>query len=312
MTCALTFVPVARRAICGHLRMCCVYLQAEAWIRNRTEESVRHLHDVVSAQGKRLMMWDDMLWTYPEALRGLPRDIVLLDWHYSLHRRYPSVPAWRAEGFDVVVCPGMYQVENAFWLADQGAEDGALGVINTLWEDHTLPIGSRWQHFLATAWAANAKAPKDTGAWFEQAAVHFFGEAGARLGRSLAAQNLAVRTIYAEGKGGNAAVALRAEQQVLEEARGLLEHGALAGWPRALLVEFVYARRLLLLQNEAERAAASGAWTPASRRTAERELRALTREGTAIWKASCRCPSQRPSFFERHAAIKKALGTRLS
>ncbi len=267
---------------------------------------IRHLHGVVSSHGKRMMMWDDMLWTYPEALRGLPRDIIMLDWHYSLHRRYPSVAAWRAEGFDVVVCPGMYQAENAFWMADEGVKAGAMGLVNTLWEDHCLPIGSRWQHFLATSWAAHAAAPADVGAWFERAAVHFFGDAGARLGRSLAAQNLAVRNIYTEGKGGNAAIVTRSEQQVVEEARRLMEGGGLSGWPRTMLAEFIYARRLLLLQREA----AQGLATPAARQAAGRELRALTREGTALWKASCTCPSQKEAFFERHAAIEKALGVK--
>ncbi len=264
---------------------------------------IRRLHDIVSSCGKRMMMWDDMLWTYPESVKGLPRDIIMLDWHYSLHRRYPSVPAWRAQGFDVVACPGMAQVENAFWLADQGAEDGAFGLINTLWEDHNLPIGNRWHHFLATDWAARAKAPADINAWFKQAAVRCFGEAGVRLGHSLAAQNLAGRNLYAQGKGGNAALAHRAEHQVLEEARRLLAGGGLSGWPLILLSEFVYARRLVLLQRES----ASGLTTPAARQAAERELRALTREGTALWNRSCTCPSQQPAFFARHTAIEKAL-----
>jgi hypothetical protein len=200
-------------------------------------------------------------------------------------------------------------VENTFWIADQGAEDGASGLINTLWEDHSLPIGSRWPHLLATAWAAKSAAPADTGAWFARAAVHFFGDAGARLGRSLAAQNLAVRNVYAEGKGGNEAVALRAERQVLDEAQNLLARGRLAGWPRAMLTEFVYARRLSLLQREAARAAATRAWTPALRRAVERDMRDLRREGLALWKAQCTCPSQKPAFLERYSAIEQALGS---
>ena len=87
---------------------------------------IKQIYEVIKSHGKRMMMWDDMLWLYPEAVEGLPRDIIMLDWHYNQHRRYPSIDHWRSLGFDVIVCPGMYSVENAFWIADHGAESGAI------------------------------------------------------------------------------------------------------------------------------------------------------------------------------------------
>ncbi len=261
---------------------------------------ILRLYEVIKAHGKRMMMWDDMLWTFPDAVRGLPRDIVLLDWHYCLHRRYPSVDVWRAEGFDVVVCPGMGLVENAFWLGDYGAARGAMGIMNTLWEDHCCAPGARWHHFLATSWAACAKAPESMDAWYARAGGHLFGSAGERLGRSLAGQDLAARHGQ---RGGESPVTLLAARQCLDEAR-LLRASLRPGLPRQLLDEFLYARRLRLLQSEVAVAKASGAGlTAGDRRRLQAEAQRLQREGLAFWERNCRCESQKPAFLERFAAL---------
>jgi hypothetical protein len=271
------------------------------WSKGRIlRDHLLFLHGVLRSHGKRMMMWDDMLWTFPDALEGLPRDIILLDWHYTFHRRYPSVDVWRKAGFDVVVCPGMYMVENAFWIADYGAARGAMGLLNTLWEDHSLPLGSRWQHLLATAWAARAKAPTDLERWWADAGRYLFGPAGERLGRSLAAQDRVRRN--GQRVGGPAAPLERAAQrQVREEAERLLERSGAGGESRSLLEEFLYAARLQELQQDA---AVPGVDPAAIRSRAAR----LREEGLARWARQCAVPSQQPAFLERFTALEAALG----
>ncbi|OPZ84734.1 MAG: Glycosyl hydrolase family 20, catalytic domain [bacterium ADurb.Bin429] len=263
-------------------------------------EHIKLLHEVITAHGKQVMMWDDMPWTYPKALDGFPRDIIMLDWHYSLHKRYPSVEVWRAMGFPVVACPGMYQAHNAFSLADEGARHGALGIINTLWEDHSLPLGSRWIHFLATSWAAHAPAPDSIADWYADAAEHFFGPKGRRLGIALAAELLAGRTTY-PGARLSPVLQRNAGQQVITEAEALLA-GGLSGDPKVLLEEFLYARRLLLLQADAKQAE-----TPARKADIAARAEALKAEGLARWREQCTVPSQLPAFLERYMAIEQAL-----
>src|SRR5690606_38087340 len=76
-------------------------------------DHVRFLHSIVTARGRRMMMWaDDVLGEGTEGQRHdralaplLPRDIVMCNWQYA-----PEVPAettqWLLDqGFDVVVCP---------------------------------------------------------------------------------------------------------------------------------------------------------------------------------------------------------------
>jgi hypothetical protein len=265
------------------------------------------IYEVIRAHGKRMLMWDDMPWLYAEIIEELPRDIILLDWHYSLHRRYPSLDRWRALGFDTIVCPGMYKVENAFWFGDQGAEQGAMGIINTLWEDHTFPLGSRWHHFAATSWAAHADAPTDLDAWYAQAGEVFFGLGGDRIGRSLAALDNVGRHGYRLGVSAPTELEWQATSQMCASTAELLAAGACTGSRRDWLEEFFYARQVLRLQSQAARLTAQGGLDLATRLALEAESADLRREGLARWERHCRVPSQQQAFLERFTAIETAL-----
>ena len=289
----------------GYLGLCPRCRQEFAgWSKGKIfRHHILRLYDVIRSHGKRMMMWDDMLWSLPDALEGLPRDIVLLDWHYTLHRRYPSVDVWRAMGFDVVVCPGMYLVENAFWLSDYGAARGAMGMINTLWEEHSLPIGARWPQWLATSWAAHAEAPRSTEEWYVRAGERLFGPTGGRLGRSLAGQDLVSRNGYRIGRAAPSPAELLARRQVLGEAEALRERAALKGQAAEMADEFIYAGRLQLLQAELADLKARGALDAGARAGIAARAEALKKEGLARWERQCACESQKPAFLERYAAI---------
>lgn len=278
------------------------------WSRGRIfKHHIMPIYEAIRAHGKRMMMWDDMLWQYPDALDGLPRDIILLDWHYSLHRRYPSIDRWRALGFDVVVCPGMYAVENAFWIGDHGAASGAMGLINTLWEDHSLPLGSRWQHVMATSWASQAKTPANIDDWFALAGETLFGPDGRRLGHSLAAQDSVARNGYRIAPSSPTRLEWQAACQTRDEARRLLEKHGASGVTGQMLEEFVYARRLMVLQSEAAWHQANKTLDGKTRAALKAEAEVLKREGLALWQRQCRVPSQQTAFLERYTALEKIL-----
>ncbi len=266
---------------------------------------IMRLYEVIKAHGKRMMMWDDMLWVFPDATEGLPRDIILLDWHYTLHRRYPSVDVWRKMGFDVIVCPGMYMVENTFWFADYGAARGAIGIINTLWESHSLPFGYYWPHLAATSWAAHAPAPPadQIGSWYEQAAVRFFDTE--RLGRALACRSTLMRRGHRQPAISSMDVV--AARQTAEEAEYAAAICKSRGPTRDLLKEFVYSARLLRLQTETSWRSENNCLNPSFRKWARDELQSLTQEGAQMWQARTSCASQKPCFFERHAEIRRIL-----
>jgi N-acetyl-beta-hexosaminidase len=45
----------------------------------------------VKALGKKPLMYSDMLLNHPEILSLIPKEVVLVDWHYNLNDNFPSV-----------------------------------------------------------------------------------------------------------------------------------------------------------------------------------------------------------------------------
>jgi len=105
---------------------------------------------VVGRRRKQMLMWGDRLidgsrtpynrmngarnGTHP-ALRMIPRDILICDWHYHTHRSYPSVQRFRKAGFDFVTCS--YQKPRAVGtFMRYAAEHGGrrwIGHLDTNW-----------------------------------------------------------------------------------------------------------------------------------------------------------------------------------
>ena len=63
------------------------------------------LCDELLADGKRVGIWDDLLWTHKELIAPFSREIEIFDWHYFSHRPQ-SIEFFRNEGFKkLVACP---------------------------------------------------------------------------------------------------------------------------------------------------------------------------------------------------------------
>jgi hypothetical protein len=105
---------------------------------------------VCKKRNARMLMWGDRLvdgYRTPyncmngarngthHAIRMIPRDIILCDWHYHLHKTYPSVDQFERAGFDYVIC-GWKNIKavNAFLkYAERYGKQHYLGVVATNW-----------------------------------------------------------------------------------------------------------------------------------------------------------------------------------
>ncbi len=107
----------------------------------------RKVYDLVTARGKQVMMYGDIILNHPAILQQLPRGIVIVDWHYNAAKEYPSVARFRAAGFPVVVSPGLSNwnrihpdwdtaLDNIENLTRVGARQGALGTVTSSWCDN--------------------------------------------------------------------------------------------------------------------------------------------------------------------------------
>ncbi len=115
-------------------------------------------HDLVAGElGKRMLMWDDMFEYYPEALRQLPRDIVLVDWQYQANvtgyaghfknREFSDrLARYHELGFDFLIAPTDYHWSNTESMTGSSRGKQPLGGLLTLWEKsasflhHSYPI----------------------------------------------------------------------------------------------------------------------------------------------------------------------------
>lgn len=109
---------------------------------------MRRLHDLLKDKyGKRMMMWGDIILQHPENLKEIPKDTVMLTWGYDARESFESqiIPFARS-GYEFFVCPGVscwswilpdfdVAVKNIRNFVRDGAAHGAIGVLNTTWDD---------------------------------------------------------------------------------------------------------------------------------------------------------------------------------
>lgn len=101
----------------------------------------------VKSKGKKVMMWADILLTYPETIDSLPEDTIFLNWDYSPSPSLENIQNFKALGKTQIVCPGNWSwnnfVEkivdgqpNICKMAEYGYSCGAKGMLVTNWGDY--------------------------------------------------------------------------------------------------------------------------------------------------------------------------------
>ncbi|MCE5270987.1 beta-N-acetylhexosaminidase [bacterium] len=112
----------------------------------------RKVHEIVGSLGRTMLMYGDIVLDNPKILEPgiLPRDIVIVDWHYESAADYPSVARFRQAGFKVLVSPGLSNWSRfyPFWgtaldniqnMTRAGQREGALGALTSSWCDFGAP-----------------------------------------------------------------------------------------------------------------------------------------------------------------------------
>ncbi len=112
------------------------------------------IHGWMNARKVRLIIWGDMLLSSHEwnsvvgsahgndnrfgsvdaesVVSALPRDVLIMDWHYEIHQKYPSIDYFRKHGFEVWGA-AWYKTANAANLVNSVREYGATGIVGTDW-----------------------------------------------------------------------------------------------------------------------------------------------------------------------------------
>lgn len=106
---------------------------------------LKRLHERVTARGKEMYMWGDILASHPETLADLPKDITVLDWGYEADAPFASRAAdLKKNGLPFILCPG-----TSVWTTLTGRTENMMGnILNAA----TSAIDYDAKGVLVTAW----------------------------------------------------------------------------------------------------------------------------------------------------------------
>ena len=175
-------------------------LAAEIGVGGVYVRHIRRVHEVLKKKhGKRMMMWGDIILQHPEKLDQIPPDTMMLTWGYDARPSFEDqIVPFAKSGYEFFVCPGVNNwsrilpdfgvaVTNIQHFVRDGVRHGALGMLNTDWEDDGEAINAVKWH--ADAWAAecawNASATSIE-SFDRRVGAVLFGEAGDHFGQAVA------------------------------------------------------------------------------------------------------------------------------
>jgi hexosaminidase len=136
-------------------------------------EFLKRIHREVSARGRRMMFWGDIILNHPELIRQLPKNVIALNWGYEASHPFEREAALFAKsGIPFYVCPGTSTwmtlvgkhnnaLVNLRTAARAGRRHGAQGYLITDWGDggHPQPLAVSYLPLLAGAalsWCAES------------------------------------------------------------------------------------------------------------------------------------------------------------
>ncbi len=107
----------------------------------------KKVYDICKKYNKKVMMYGDILLDHPEILSLIPKDIIIVDWHYRADEDYLSTKTIRNAGFDYLVSPSAWNFTSTFpvninslpnikYIVKSGLENESHGMINSNWGDY--------------------------------------------------------------------------------------------------------------------------------------------------------------------------------
>ncbi|MCM8805022.1 MAG: family 20 glycosylhydrolase [Candidatus Omnitrophica bacterium] len=109
---------------------------------------IKKTYEIVKKLNKKMMMWDDMFELYPEALKKIPKDIIMCTWDYSYFVDLPHSHFTNFEkedvfkkyekiGFQYLFCPRELLIPNVYSFTEYAKRYKPLGGLITNWERST-------------------------------------------------------------------------------------------------------------------------------------------------------------------------------
>jgi hypothetical protein len=162
-------------------------------------QHIRRIHDLLRDRyKKRMMMWGDIILQHPDKLDQIPKDTMMLTWGYGDRNSFEDqIIPFQKSGYEFFVCPGTsnwsrilpdFQVAttNIRNFVRDGIKLGAIGMLNTTWEDDGESHNAvNWHAYAWGAECAWTGSTTDPGAFNRRIGAVLFGEPGDHFGSAI-------------------------------------------------------------------------------------------------------------------------------
>ena len=110
-------------------------------------EHLNRVRDVLKPYNRRLMFWGDIALHHPDLIGNIPKDLIVMNWQYGARDDFwSSIKPFQDAGLQQFVCPGAQNWNQIFPNLDaasknivnfvrDGQKAGAIGMMNTTWDD---------------------------------------------------------------------------------------------------------------------------------------------------------------------------------
>jgi hypothetical protein len=110
-------------------------------------EHYNRLFDIIKKHKKKPMMYGDIILNNPTILEKIPKDVIIIDWHYGAQDVFSSPAIFKSAGFPFVVSPAVWNFTGPFPnyvntminiqnLNRDGFQNGSLGLLTSNWNDY--------------------------------------------------------------------------------------------------------------------------------------------------------------------------------
>jgi len=130
-------------------------------------EHLNRVRDLLKPYNRRLMFWGDIALHHPDLIGNIPKDMIVMNWQYGARDDFSSsIKPFQDAGLEQFVCPGAQTWNQVFPNLDaasknivnfvrDGQKAGAIGMMNTTWDDDGETLFEMSWHPIALGAAAS-------------------------------------------------------------------------------------------------------------------------------------------------------------
>lgn len=163
-------------------------------------EHLNRVREVLKPYDRRLMFWGDIALNHPDLIGSVPKDMIVMNWDYAPKDDYlPRIKPFKDAALEEFVCPGVHNWNQIFPNLDaasknianfvrDGQASGALGMMNTSWDDDGESLFEMtWHGIVLGAAASWQDKPVDRNSFDEDFDWAFFRNEGDEFAEALRA-----------------------------------------------------------------------------------------------------------------------------